>query len=255
MLEKAPLRGEYKLWIYKRYLVPSFHFLLAVDLISKSTISKLQKAAMRCIKSWLGLCRSTTIAVIHHPDVLGVPYLPEFQTKARLNFLASISSSEDPFIQNLLPLTTNPCFLKRQGFPNEVGSILNLARNPISSILGKTLGKVCKFILKAEVSHNWEDKLSKLSVQSKFLDACDLKKSNRVWSRILGGLPAKQLSFILRASSNTLPTLLNQRRWKMRFDSTCHLCKSNFPTVLHILNYCPTALNQKRLLGGMIVFF
>ena len=89
-------------------------------------------------------------------------------------------------------------------------------------------------------------KLSKLSVQSKLLDACDLEKSNRVWSRILDGLPAKQLSFILRASSDTLPTPLNQRRWKMRFDSTCHLCKSNSPTVLHILNYCPTALNQKR---------
>ena len=25
-----------------------------------------------------------------------------------------------------------------------------------------------------------------------------------------------------------------------------NLCKSNSPTVLHILNYCPTALNQKR---------
>jgi len=181
---------------------------------------------MRCLKSWLGLCRSTTIAVIHHPDVLGIPYLPEFQTKARLNFLASISSSQDPFIQNLSPLTIDPCFLKRQGFPNEVGSVLNLARksNSISSISGKTLGKVCKSILKAEVSHNWEDKLSKLSVQSKFLDACNLEKSNRVWSRILDGLPAKQLSFILRASSDTLPTLLNQRRWKMRFDSTFHLC-------------------------------
>ena len=153
----------------------------------------------------------------------GSPYLPEFQTKARLNFLASISSSQDPFIQNLSPLTTDPCFLKRQGFPNEVGSILNFVRNSISSISGKTLGKVCKSILKAEVSHNWEDKLSKLSVQRKFLDACNLEKSNRVWSRILDGLPTKQLSFILRASSDTLPTPLDRRRWKMRFDSTSPL--------------------------------
>ena len=106
-----------------------------------------------------------------------------------------------------------------------------------------TLGKVCKSTLKEEVSRNWDEKLSKLSVQSKFLDACDLEKSNRVWSRILDGLPSKQLSFILRASSDTLPTLLNQRRWKMRFDASYHLCKSNSPTVLHILNFCPTALN------------
>ena len=72
-VNEAPLRGEYKLWIYKRIVVPSFHFLLAVDLITKSTVSKLQGCAMKCIKSWLGLYRSTSIAVIHHPDVLGTP--------------------------------------------------------------------------------------------------------------------------------------------------------------------------------------
>jgi len=33
-----------------------------------------------------------------------------------------------------------------------------------------------------------DDSLSWLSVQSKFLDACDLEKSNRVWARILDGL-------------------------------------------------------------------
>ena len=46
MLENVnnmPQRGEHKLLIYKRYLVPSFYFLLAVDLISKSTNFKLQK--------------------------------------------------------------------------------------------------------------------------------------------------------------------------------------------------------------------
>ena len=79
-VNKAPQRGEYKLQIYKRFVVPSFHFLLAVDLITKSTVSKLQGCAMKCIKSWLGLCRSTSIAVIHHPDVLGVSYLPDFHS-------------------------------------------------------------------------------------------------------------------------------------------------------------------------------
>ena len=32
----------------------------------------------------------------------------------------------------------------------------------------------------------------------------------------------------------------------MRFDASCHLCKSNSPTVLHILNIFPTSLNPKR---------
>ena len=101
-------------------------------------------------------------------------------------------------------------------------------------------------MFKKGISKNWDDNLHKLSVQSKFLNACDLEKSNRVWARILDGLPAKQLSFILRASSDTLPTPLNQRRWRMRVDAACDLCKSRSPTVLHILNFCPIALNQQR---------
>ena len=70
-------------------------------------------------------------------------------------------------------LITDSCFLKRQGFPKEVWSILELDRNSISTIAGKTLGKVCKSTIKEVISCNWEEKLSKLSVQSRFLGACD----------------------------------------------------------------------------------
>ena len=45
----------------------------------------------------------------------------------------------------------------------------------------------------------------------------------------------------------TLPIPLNLRRWRYRVDSKCHLCGSSSPTVLHILNACPTSLNQGRL--------
>lgn len=54
-----------------------------------------------------------------------------------------------------------------------------------------------------------------------------------------------QWSFILRASSDILPTPLHQKRWRVRIDASCDLCaiESKSPTVLHILKYCPTALN------------
>ena len=66
--------------------------------------------------------------------MLGVPYLPEFQTKAKLNFLASISSSQDPLIQDLSSLATDQQFLSRQGFPDADEGFLELARKSISSI-------------------------------------------------------------------------------------------------------------------------
>ena len=54
-LDTSPIRGEYKLWILRRFLVPSFHFVLAVDVIPESCIKKVQSQCTKRIKVWLGL--------------------------------------------------------------------------------------------------------------------------------------------------------------------------------------------------------
>ena len=59
-------------------------------------------------------------------------------------------------------------------------------------------------------------------------------------------MPAGQLSFLLRAGSDTLPTPLNLRRWRLRPDAKCPLCSNQWPTVQHILNGCPVSLAQGR---------
>ena len=60
-IDRACIRGEYKVWIYKRYLVPSLHYKLAVERIKKTDIKKANALATRLVKKWLGLTRSTTI--------------------------------------------------------------------------------------------------------------------------------------------------------------------------------------------------
>ena len=60
-------------------------------------------------------------------------------------------------------------------------------------------------------------------MQKKFGEVCKLEKENRVWNRIREGLPVGQLSFILKAALNTLPTPINLRRWKLILDSKCEL--------------------------------
>ena len=92
----------------------------------------------------------------------------------------------------------------------------------------------------------WNRKLSKLTVQNNFLDITELEAKNRVWNRIQACLPAGKLSFLRKAGSDTLPTPLNLKRWRMRVDSKCPLCDHNFPTTHHILSNCPTSLQQGR---------
>ena len=73
-----------------------------------------------------------------------------------------------------------------------------------------------------------------------------LEPESHTWNRICLGLPVNQLSFLVRAGSDTLPTPLNLKRWHYRVSSTCPLCDSPNPTTAHILNNCKEALNQGR---------
>ena len=50
---------------------------------------------------------------------------------------------------------------------------------------------------------NYDKRLRELTVQNKILEVVELEDSNQVWKRILQGLPAGQLSFHLRAGTNT----------------------------------------------------
>ena len=245
-LDKAPIRGEYKLWIYKRYPTQSIRFFLSVNPIPSTIISKMQAMGMKKLKRWLGLTRSTTIAVIHHPDVLGVPFLPQLQSKAKLTFLSSVMSSDDPMIQEITNAALDEPTAGLMGVMSETLSLFNLARVSIASISRKTLSSECRRVSDDSIKAHWDNRLSTLSVQGKFHQVCHLEAQNKVWNRILDGLPAGQLSFLLRAGSDTLPTPLNLKRWRIRVDAKCTLYGALSPTVLHILNGCPIALNQSR---------
>ena len=54
-IDSACIREEYKVWIFKRYLVPSLHYRLAVEGIKKTDIKKANALATRLMKKWLGL--------------------------------------------------------------------------------------------------------------------------------------------------------------------------------------------------------
>ena len=109
--------------------------------------------------------------------------------------------------------------------------------------------RMYNFHLKRSHTLHWIRQLDTLSVQSKFRDIVSLEPQCKVWNRIISGLPAGQLSFLLWAGTDCLPSPMNLRRWKLRTNAKCDLCQSPSPTIHHILSGCPTALDQGRLTG------
>ena len=125
------------------------------------------------------------------------------------------------------------------GVKSETFSIFNWAQASVASITRKTLSSECHSFSNETIRSHWGNKLMSLSVQGKLDQICQLEAQNKVWNRIIDGLPAGQLSFLLRAGSDTLPTPLHLRRWILCVDAKCNLCGDISPTVLHTLNGCP----------------
>ena len=143
-LDKVRVWGECKLWIYKRYLVPSFHFVMAVDPIPETAIKKMQAVALRMIKRWLNLPRCFTTSALHHPNVIDIPSLSDLRSKAKLTFLAAISTSQDPVISKILSMLIDVEYCKSQRIQPCVVDLLQKVTSLIATISSRTLSNQCK---------------------------------------------------------------------------------------------------------------
>ena len=67
--------------------------------------------------------------------------------------------------------------------------------------------------------NHWNQHLGTLSVQNKFSNIVSLESAESVWSKLMRvGIPQGQLSFLLKAGSDTLPTAINLKRMKIQCD-------------------------------------
>ena len=113
---------------------------------------------------------------------------------------------------------------------NNVCPLLRAARVSISSLQLSVSSRALKAATTKKINdyHTkiWDAQLERLKVQSKFQDIIALESDCPSWNRIISGLPSGQLSFLLRAGSDTLPTPLNLARWRIQADPRCPLCNS-----------------------------
>ena len=160
--------------------------------------------------------------------------------------VGALEFSSDPTIKECLTLLKDPEFLNRLDIPRDTCTILEAARESISSITKTAIKRKAKEILYQHQAKYWNSTLTPLEVQSKFKDIVLFEPQSQTWNRLQAGLPAGQLSFLIRAGTDCLPTPLNLQRWHYRVCNKCPLCNSPTPTSAHILNGCQEALIQGR---------
>ena len=160
----------------------------------------------------------------------------------KLSLLSCIGTSSDPRLRELglhFHLGDNLLQFQEQDY-----SILSDAQSQLSNMpSAQSLYKKAKDQLSSVLVSENEAHLKQLT---KFLDSARLETSCKTWNKLLTGFHPGQLSFLLRASSDTFPTAVNLRRWHIQCGVKCTLCDSNRPTTAHILGGCPVALSQQR---------
>jgi len=95
-----PVRGEYKLWLYRNYIVSLLRFHLSVDAVTKGTVTKMENLATRHLKKWLSLPRSATRAILYYPGMC-CSSISQVSRQAKLSLLSCISATSDTQLQEL----------------------------------------------------------------------------------------------------------------------------------------------------------
>ena len=71
-LDKTAIRPEFKVEIYKIYILPSIRFLLTVHDLPHTHLQQLDRLANQYLKKWAGLPRCATTAILHLNTALNI---------------------------------------------------------------------------------------------------------------------------------------------------------------------------------------
>ena len=138
--------------------------------------------------------------------------------------------SPDPLLRELQVFLSEPRLQSCLVFSFTICKYMTSATAQVTSI--KSLKKKCLDAASSVAWRLWDDQISSLEVQGKFHSIVELEREEGSWKKILNfGLPSGQLSFLLRAGSDTLPHTLNLKRWKIQCASYAYHQDLPQPTI------------------------
>ena len=110
-LNKTVVRGEYKVAVYCRYILPSLQFHFSVHSIHKTHLDVLDAMARKFLKAWLSFpTNGVSDLGIFHPSILGIKYPSQVYLEAHVSSYISLKLTEDPVVKEAMS-----CQLEREG--------------------------------------------------------------------------------------------------------------------------------------------
>ena len=231
-------------------VLPSLHFFSMVNDIPKTQIKSVENQITKMLKKWLHLPPCTTLSTLFHPGSLNLKFLPRYQEEAKLALISAVNRSTDSHVLECLPALDSPSFLRASHIDPATWESFQVAitrcRSETVAPKPNRILSACKSVVSSRYARDWEAHLNMLTVQNTLSDILPLGSEDQLWNRLLTGMPAGQLSFVLHASTECLPSPSTLVRWGYSLSRKCPLCSYNTCTAHHVLSSCPSALSDGR---------
>ena len=257
-INKSTLRGEYKANIYARYALPSIRYYMSVHHIHKTHQEQLDSLARKYLTIWFKIQKHGVSDVsIFHPYMLAMKAPSQLYKEAHVGVYTMIRMKGDELVNHALDsrLERESGWTRKSSTVCQADQIYqdkienrNIVIPTLQSERNSAINKAKKEVnksIKEETIAMWNKKVQKLTLQGDFAKLLIEEQENVTWKSIVNNVPKGVLSFALRASVSGLPTPDNLKRWGIRKLDKCVIC-GNFANLEHVLNWCSTALNQKR---------
>ena len=255
-LDAVLIRDEFKLWIYKNYLLPSVRFILTIHDLTKSDLKHLDVFTDKYVKKWTGVPPSATNAMIHMKAGLDIPSITQLYRLTHCLAHCRTRLQGDDKVNHALDikLTRESRWTKKQSITKDAEQqFLNISPQNTDLPPRKLLIKV-KDKLSSENETMWLNHIKSLVKQGHFLLLATEEKNDMIWKSYMFDLKKSTLKFLLNSCLDTLPTQVNLCQWGKSTSDLCKLCLNADPplqgqkreTLQHSLNSCSTALKQGR---------
>ena len=190
-INNAMVRNEFKLWIYKNYLLPSKRFMLTIHVLTDTHLKLLDTLTDKAIKKWSGLPPSATNALIHMQEGLHVKSISEFyaeahtvsHTRTRLKGDKIVNSVVDATIARESQYTRkgSTCIESEARYQAAVDSCSVGGEIPTNcEKFNAEVDKSVKTALCVENRDHWETHVKSLVVQGQYLALAAAEKQDVV---------------------------------------------------------------------------
>ena len=261
-IERCRLPGRYKCWMVQHMLIPRIMWPLSIYNIAMTKVEDLQKKITAALKRWLKIPKSLSKACIYSRSAkLRLPYssLEEEFRSSKVRNLVTMGESKDPCIQNagiavdggrkvdtpseIMEAKSRLQMKEITGIPNKGREGLGMQKRKYYS---SSSSKVKRDMIVQSIREKEEEKrvvtMAGFSKQGAHLK-WDVPQRRLKHNNIINTSDV-QLSFLIKAVYDLLPTPANKSKWFNR-EETCTLCGGE-GTLNHILSCCKVALAQGR---------